>query len=40
MQKEYFVLLSDIISEYSLEVIYTPSDPQTIKIKNNDVNRP
>lgn len=40
MQKEYFVLLSDIINEYSLEVIYTPSDPQTIKIKNNDVNRP
>ena len=23
-----------------MEVIYTPSDPQTIKIKNNDVNRP
>lgn len=40
MQKEYFVLLSDIINEYSLEVIYTPCDPQTIKIKNNDVNRP
>ncbi len=39
MQKEYFVLLSDIIDEYSLEVIYTPCDPKTIKIKNNDVNR-
>ena len=39
-QKEYFVLLSDIIDEYALEVIYTPSNPREIKIKNNDVNRP
>ena len=40
MQKEYYVLLSDIINEYSLETIYCPCDPKNIKIKNNDVNRP
>lgn len=40
MAKEYFVPLSDIINEYSLEVIYCPCDPKNIKIKNNDVNRP
>lgn len=40
MPKEYFVPLSDIINEYSLETIYCPADPKTIKIKNNDVNRP
>ncbi|MDE7280701.1 MAG: HPr kinase/phosphorylase, partial [Ruminiclostridium sp.] len=40
MPKEYYVPLSDIINEYSLEVIYCPCDPKTIKIKNNDVNRP
>ncbi|HBH94149.1 MAG TPA: HPr(Ser) kinase/phosphatase [Ruminococcaceae bacterium] len=40
MQKEYYVPLSDIISEYSLETIYCPCDPKNIKIKNNDINRP
>ena len=39
-QKEYFVPLSDIIDEYDLEVIYCPSNPRDIRIKNNDVNRP
>lgn len=38
--KEYFVPLSDIIDEYTLEVIYCPSNPGDIRIKNNDVNRP
>lgn len=40
MKKEYFVLLKDIIDEYSLEVVYCPGNPNEIKIKNNDVNRP
>lgn len=40
MQKEYFVPLSDIIDEYSLETIYCPRNPREIRIKNNDVNRP
>ncbi len=39
-EKEYFVLLSDIIDEYSLETVYCPCSPKEIKIKNNDVNRP
>ena len=39
-QKEYFVLLSDIIDEYALEVIYCPFNPKDIRIKNNDINRP
>lgn len=40
MATEYTVELSRIIKEFSLETLYMPSAPETILIKNNDVNRP
>lgn len=40
MATEYTVELSRIIKEFSLETLYMPTAPETILIKNNDVNRP
>ena len=40
MAIEFTVELSRIIKEFSLETLYMPADPDTILIKNNDVNRP
>lgn len=36
----YTLKLSEIISEFHLEVLYSPSEPENILIKDNDVNRP
>lgn len=36
----YTLPLSEIVKEFKLEVIYTPSDTENILIKDNDVNRP
>lgn len=40
MATEYTVELARIIKEFSLETLFVPTDPETILIKNNDVNRP
>ncbi len=40
MATEYTVELSRIINEFSLETLYTPTNPEAINITNNDVNRP
>ena len=40
MATEYTVELSRIIKEFSLETLYTPENPESINITNNDVNRP
>ena len=40
MSVEFTLELSRIIKEFSLETLFLPSDPDTILIKNNDVNRP
>ncbi|MCR5207959.1 MAG: HPr(Ser) kinase/phosphatase [Eubacterium sp.] len=40
MSEQYFVTLEDIISNYSLEVVYIPEEAEKIKIKTNEVNRP
>lgn len=40
MATQYTVELTRIIKEFSLETLYLPSEPETILIKNNDVNRP
>lgn len=40
MAVEYSVELAKIIKEFSLEVIYLPTEAEEIKIINNDVNRP
>lgn len=37
---EYSVSLAKIIKELSLEVMYTPTDPEEIMVKSTDVNRP
>ena len=40
MHSQFTIELSRIIKEFSLEILNMPSDPDTILIKNNDVNRP
>ncbi len=40
MATQYTVELTRIIKEFSLETLYLPLEPETILIKNNDVNRP
>lgn len=40
MATEYTVELARIIKEFSLETLYMPSAPESIFVKNNDVNRP
>ena len=36
----YTLPLNEIVSEFNLEIIYTPANPETILISDNDVNRP
>lgn len=36
----YSLTLLDIIKEFKLETLYTPAEPETIEIIDNDVNRP
>lgn len=36
----YTLPLNEIVSEFNLEIIYTPANPETILINDNDVNRP
>ena len=40
MSQEFSVQLAEIISEYDLEVVYSPEDTKNILISNSDVNRP
>ncbi|NLZ46355.1 MAG: HPr(Ser) kinase/phosphatase [Clostridiales bacterium] len=40
MSDLYSLTLLDIIKEFKLETLYTPADPATISITDNDVNRP
>ncbi len=40
MSEIYTIPLSEIIKEFDLEVLYTPAEPETILINDNDVNRP
>lgn len=40
MSEIYTIPLSEIIKEFDLEVLYTPAEPETILITDNDVNRP
>ncbi len=40
MATEYTVELARIIKEFSLETLYMPSAPESILVKNNNVNRP
>ncbi|MDR1753798.1 MAG: HPr(Ser) kinase/phosphatase [Eubacterium sp.] len=40
MPQEYSIDLKSIIDEMELEVLFSPLDPASLKISNNDVNRP
>ena len=40
MNKEYFVQLSKIIDEFSLETVYCPKPPEDILISSNEINKP
>ncbi len=40
MSEIYTLPLSDIVKEFNLEILYTPSNPDNIIISDNDVNRP
>ena len=40
MSSPYSVTLAEIIRETALEVVYTPEDPETIKVCSCEVNRP
>ncbi len=40
MAEQYHISLARIISEFSLESVYLPADPETIQIANPEVNRP
>lgn len=40
MSTQYSVTLAKIIKELGLKVMYTPSDPETILVKSNDINKP
>ena len=40
MAKNFSVPLSDVMQEMTLEAIYLPDDPKTIRIESADINRP
>ena len=40
MRTNYTISLSEIISEFSLETLNMPSDPEKIQITTTEVNRP
>ena len=40
MRTNYTISLSEIISEFSLETLKMPSDPEKIQITTTEVNRP
>ena len=40
MSEIYTLPLSDIVKEFSLEILYTPDNPDNLVISDNDVNRP